>query len=179
MRRARDLGWPESKTFDIAMPLRRGGHKPDHSLDVDSILRQAEDGTISDAERKLLRGYFTSLLVPSVRIGAFTFTGATEFCIVAAVRGPDERLMKQMREAVPIIMAESGINVAASLGMLSQRQVDDLVEPVGQEQDVLLLDRRRESAVGQVVNLVRDVVALMFELAQPGMAVSVLCQRLP
>jgi PmbA protein len=29
-------------------------------------------------ERKLLRGYFTSLLVPSVRIGAFTFTGATE-----------------------------------------------------------------------------------------------------
>jgi biotin synthase len=54
-------------------------------------------------------------------------TGATEFCIVAAVRGPDERLMKQMREAVPIIMAESGINVAASLGMLSQEQVDDLV----------------------------------------------------
>jgi PmbA protein len=29
-------------------------------------------------ERKLLRGYFTSLLVPAVRIGAFTFTGATE-----------------------------------------------------------------------------------------------------
>src|SRR3954467_8413916 len=55
-------------------------------------------------------------------------TGATEFCIVAAVRGPDERLMKQMREAVPIIMAESGINVAASLGMLSQEQVDDLVQ---------------------------------------------------
>ena len=30
-------------------------------------------------ERQLLRGYFTSLLVPAVRIGAFTFTGATEF----------------------------------------------------------------------------------------------------
>jgi len=30
-------------------------------------------------ERKLLRGYFTSVLVPAVRIGAFTFTGATEF----------------------------------------------------------------------------------------------------
>jgi len=29
-------------------------------------------------ERKLLRGYFTSLLVPAVRIDAFTFTGATE-----------------------------------------------------------------------------------------------------
>jgi biotin synthase len=55
-------------------------------------------------------------------------TGATEFCIVAAVRGPDDRLMAQMREAVPIIRAESGINVAASLGMLSQAQVDDLVD---------------------------------------------------
>ena len=30
-------------------------------------------------ERQLLRGSFTSLLVPAVRIGAFTFTGATEF----------------------------------------------------------------------------------------------------
>src|SRR6476619_4373992 len=27
-------------------------------------------------------------------------TGASEFCIVAAVRGPDERLMAQMREGV-------------------------------------------------------------------------------
>src|SRR3954464_3379225 len=27
-------------------------------------------------------------------------TGATEFCIVAAVRGPDERLMAQVREGV-------------------------------------------------------------------------------
>lgn len=53
-------------------------------------------------------------------------TGATEFCIVAAVRGPDERLMAQMRQAVPLIRAEAGINVAASLGMLSQEQVDDL-----------------------------------------------------
>ena len=53
-------------------------------------------------------------------------TGATEFCIVAAVRGPDERLMDQMRRAVPVIRAEAGINVAASLGMLSRAQVDDL-----------------------------------------------------
>jgi biotin synthase len=54
-------------------------------------------------------------------------TGATEFCIVAAVRGPDERLMAQMREAVPLIRKEAGIQVAASLGMLTQAQVDDLV----------------------------------------------------
>ena len=55
-------------------------------------------------------------------------TGATEFCIVAAVRGPDERLMAQMREGVAAIRAAVEINVAASLGMLSQAQVDDLAE---------------------------------------------------
>jgi biotin synthase len=53
-------------------------------------------------------------------------TGATEFCIVAAVRGPDARLMKQMREGVKAIKEAVDIHVAASLGMLSQEQVDDL-----------------------------------------------------
>ena len=53
-------------------------------------------------------------------------TGATEFCIVAAVRGPDERLMKQMREGVKAIREAVDIQVAASLGMLTQEQVDDL-----------------------------------------------------
>src|SRR5215469_7291086 len=50
-------------------------------------------------------------------------TGATEFCIVAAVRGPDERLMAQMRDGVAAIRAAVDIEVAASLGMLSQEQV--------------------------------------------------------
>jgi biotin synthase len=53
-------------------------------------------------------------------------TGATEFCIVAAVRGPDERLMAQVREGVAAIHAEVEINVACSLGMLTQQQVDEL-----------------------------------------------------
>ncbi|GAA2528146.1 biotin synthase BioB [Pilimelia columellifera] len=55
-------------------------------------------------------------------------TGATEFCIVAAVRGPDDKLMKQLREGVEAIRAEVEIQVAASLGMLTQEQVDDLVD---------------------------------------------------
>jgi biotin synthase len=55
-------------------------------------------------------------------------TGATEFCIVAAVRGPDQRLMDQMREGVKAIRAAVDIQVAASLGMLTQGQVDELVE---------------------------------------------------
>jgi biotin synthase len=55
-------------------------------------------------------------------------TGASEFCIVAAVRGPDSRLMQQMREGVKAIKDAVDINVAASLGMLSREQVDDLVD---------------------------------------------------
>jgi biotin synthase len=56
-------------------------------------------------------------------------TGATEFCIVAAVRGPDARLMSQVRDGIKAIR-ESGndIQIACSLGMLTQEQVDELVE---------------------------------------------------
>ncbi|HVM26650.1 MAG TPA: biotin synthase BioB [Mycobacteriales bacterium] len=53
-------------------------------------------------------------------------TGATEFCIVAAVRGPDERLMAQVRDGVRAIRDAVDIQVACSLGMLTQEQVDAL-----------------------------------------------------
>lgn len=53
-------------------------------------------------------------------------SGATEFCIVAAVKGPDERLMSQMEQAVAAIKAEVEIEVAASIGILAQEQVDRL-----------------------------------------------------
>jgi biotin synthase len=53
-------------------------------------------------------------------------TGASEFCIVAAVRGPDERLMQQVRDGVRAIQDVVDINVACSLGMLTQEQVDEL-----------------------------------------------------
>ncbi|MGX5715106.1 biotin synthase BioB [Arthrobacter sp. MAHUQ-56] len=55
-------------------------------------------------------------------------TGATEFCIVAAVRGPDVRLMNQIKFAIGRIREEVDINIACSLGMLTQRQVDLLAE---------------------------------------------------
>jgi biotin synthase len=53
-------------------------------------------------------------------------TGATEFCLVAAVRGPDERLMAQVREAVAAIQAEVEINIACSLGILTRQQAEEL-----------------------------------------------------
>src|SRR5690349_17872247 len=53
-------------------------------------------------------------------------TGATEFCIVAAVRGPDERLMEQVREGVKAIQENVDINVACSLGILTREQGEEL-----------------------------------------------------
>jgi biotin synthase len=55
-------------------------------------------------------------------------SGASEFCIVAAVRGPDARLLGQVREGIQAIRAAGlDINIACSLGMLTQAQVDELV----------------------------------------------------
>jgi biotin synthase len=53
-------------------------------------------------------------------------TGATEFCIVAAVRGPDERLMAAVRAGVPAIREAVDINVACSLGILTRAQAEEL-----------------------------------------------------
>ncbi|MGV0868437.1 biotin synthase BioB [Corynebacterium kalidii] len=54
-------------------------------------------------------------------------TGATEFCIVAAVKGPDENLMNQLEQAVEEIYANvEGIDVAVSVGILTPEQVDRL-----------------------------------------------------
>src|SRR6201999_26577 len=53
-------------------------------------------------------------------------TGATEFCIVAAVRGPDERLMNEVREGVKAIHSNVEINVACSLGILTREQGEEL-----------------------------------------------------
>ena len=55
-------------------------------------------------------------------------SGASEFCIVAAVKGPDEKLMTQLRAGVEAIKEAVDINVAASLGILTKEQVDDLVD---------------------------------------------------
>jgi len=55
-------------------------------------------------------------------------TGATEFCIVAAVRGPDERLLAQVSAGIEAIRDEVDIQIACSLGMLTQDQVERLSE---------------------------------------------------
>jgi len=48
--------------------------------------------------------------------------GASEFCIVLAVRGPDERTMERILELVPLIHGETGLDVAVSAGVLDRDQ---------------------------------------------------------
>ncbi len=54
--------------------------------------------------------------------------GASEFCIVLAVRGPDERTLGRILELVPIVRDETGLNVAVSAGILSDDQARRLAE---------------------------------------------------
>jgi biotin synthase len=55
-------------------------------------------------------------------------TGATEFCIVAAVRGPDERLLSDVRSGIEAIRADGNdIQIACSLGILTPAQLRELV----------------------------------------------------
>ena len=105
-------------------------------VEVEGIVSVKTGGCPEDCHFCSQSGQFSSpvraawLDIPSlVRAAVETAaTGATEFCIVAAVRGPNERLMAQMREGVAAIHDAVDINVAASLGMLTQAQVDELAE---------------------------------------------------
>jgi len=54
--------------------------------------------------------------------------GASEFCLVYAVRGPDERLMTHLEEVVPLVRQETGLSVAVSAGILDDRQARRLAE---------------------------------------------------
>lgn len=54
-------------------------------------------------------------------------TGATEFCMVYAVRGPNERLMEHVLECTKLVLDNvPGIDVATSLGLLTREQAGQL-----------------------------------------------------
>ncbi len=52
--------------------------------------------------------------------------GATEFCLVLAVRGPDQRTMDRLVELVPLVVEETGLQVAVSAGILDRDQAGRL-----------------------------------------------------
>ena len=54
--------------------------------------------------------------------------GASEFCIVLAIRGPDERTLGRILELVPQVRERTGLNVAVSAGLLTDDQARRLAE---------------------------------------------------
>ncbi len=54
--------------------------------------------------------------------------GASEFCLVLAVRGPDERTLRRILELVPLIRERTGLNVAVSAGILTEDQAQRLAD---------------------------------------------------
>ena len=52
--------------------------------------------------------------------------GASEFCMVLAVRGPDRRTMDRLIELTALVAAETGLNVAVSAGILTREQAFEL-----------------------------------------------------
>ena len=105
-------------------------------VEVEGIISLKTGGCPEDCHFCSQSGQFTSpvrsvwLNIPElVRAAKLTRdTGASEFCIVAAVRGPDAKLMEQMRAAVTAIRGSVEIHVAASIGMLTADQAQELAD---------------------------------------------------
>ena len=103
-------------------------------VEVEGIISLKTGGCPEDCHFCSQSGLFASpvrsawLDVPSLVEAAkqTAKTGATEFCIVAAVRGPDERLLAQVAAGIEAIRNEVDIQIACSLGMLNQDQVERL-----------------------------------------------------
>ena len=105
-------------------------------VEVEGIISLKTGGCPEDCHFCSQSGLFSSpvrsawLDVPSLVEAAkqTAKTGATEFCIVAAVRGPDDRLLGQVAAGIEAIRNEVDIQIACSLGMLTKDQVDRLSE---------------------------------------------------
>jgi biotin synthase len=116
----------------LAHEVRMAWCGPD--VEVEGIISLKTGGCPEDCHFCSQSGLFASpvrsawLDVPSLVEAAkqTAKTGATEFCIVAAVRGPDERLLAQVAAGIEAIRNEVDIQIACSLGMLTQEQVERL-----------------------------------------------------
>jgi biotin synthase len=120
--------------LELAHEVRMKWCGPD--VEVEGIISLKTGGCPEDCHFCSQSGLFASpvrsawLDIPSLVEAAkqTAKTGATEFCIVAAVRGPDERLLAQVAAGIEAIRNEVDIQIACSLGMLSKDQVDRLSE---------------------------------------------------
>ncbi len=105
-------------------------------VDVEGIISLKTGGCTEDCSFCSQSARFSSpvrgvlLDIPSLVEAArqTAASGATEFCIVAAVRGADEKLLKQVAEGVEAIRKVVDIPIAASLGLLTPRSAKRLAE---------------------------------------------------
>ena len=120
--------------LELAHEVRMKWCGPD--VEVEGIISLKTGGCPEDCHFCSQSGLFASpvrsawLDIPSLVEAAkqTAKTGATEFCIVAAVRGPDERLLAQVAAGIEAIRNEVDIQIACSLGMLTADQVERLSE---------------------------------------------------
>ncbi|MCL5947873.1 MAG: biotin synthase BioB [Actinobacteria bacterium] len=54
--------------------------------------------------------------------------GASKFCLVLAVKGPDPRTLARILEAVAMVREETGLQVAVSAGLLDDDQAEQLAQ---------------------------------------------------
>ncbi|MCF6385909.1 biotin synthase BioB [Mycobacterium sp. MBM] len=120
--------------LELAHEVRMKWCGPD--VEVEGIISLKTGGCPEDCHFCSQSGLFASpvrsawLDIPSLVEAAkqTAKTGATEFCIVAAVRGPDERLLAQVAAGIEAIRNEVDIQIACSLGMLTEEQVQRLAD---------------------------------------------------
>ena len=131
----RVLQLPDDRLDDLlalAHEVRMAWCGPD--VEVEGIISLKTGGCPEDCHFCSQSGLFASpvrsawLDIPSlVEVAKQTAKmGATEFCIVAAVHGPDKRLLAQVAAGIEAIRNEVDIQIACSLGMLTQDQVERL-----------------------------------------------------
>ena len=121
-----------AEALDLAHQVRMRWCGPE--VEVEGIVSVKTGGCPEDCHFCSQSGRFDSpvravrLDIPSLVQAAkeTALTGATEFCIVAAVRGPDARLMGEVREGARAIQDAVDINVACSLGILTAQQAQEL-----------------------------------------------------
>ena len=92
---AKTGGCPEDCSFCSQSSRYETPVKATPFLDTDEVLRAAEE---------------------TARLGA------SVFCIVLAVRGPDERTLARILELVPLVRERTGLQVAVSAGILTDEQ---------------------------------------------------------
>ncbi|MBJ7347553.1 MAG: biotin synthase BioB [Thermoleophilaceae bacterium] len=101
------------------------------SVEVESIISGKTGGCPEDCHFCSQSAAFdtdvapTGFIPPEQLLAAAHATaesGATEFCIVYAVRGPDQRLMDHVLECAALVHKETDLEVACSLGLLTKEQ---------------------------------------------------------